>query len=49
MFMEVNDINLVVSDIILNKIIKKDGDLKGLPQSRKATMRNAAKIMKIVF
>ena len=34
---------------ILNKIIKKDGDLKGLPQSRKATMSNAAKIMKIVL
>ena len=29
---------------ILNKIIKKNGDLKGLPQSRKATMSNAAKL-----
>ena len=34
---------------ILNKIIKLNGDVKGLPQSRKATMSNAAKIMRVVL
>lgn len=34
---------------ILNKIIKLDGNVKGLPQSRKPTMSNAAKIMRIVI
>lgn len=34
---------------ILNKIVKLDGEIKGLPQSRKPTMGNAAKIMRSVI
>ncbi len=34
---------------ILNKIIKNNGILKGIPSSRKETMSNAAKIMNIVL
>ena len=34
---------------ILNKIIKLNGDVQGLPQSRKATMSNAAKIMRVIL